>query len=131
MAAGAGHLELGVLLPRWATHMTDPWCIDWMLSGGRQSGSFILLHVVSPSGSAGLTEAWFYEGASKTTLVKRTRSSVQALTEPPFCTLLANVSLVETSHMAKHRVNVGRDYTPQGHGYWEVWFLGSHIPLEL
>lgn len=53
MAAGAGHLELGVLLPRWATHMTDPWCRDWRLSGGRQSGSFILLHVVSPSGSAG------------------------------------------------------------------------------
>lgn len=85
--------------------------IEWKLSGGRQSGlSFFFMwppHVAQMD-SQKLGSVREHPRPH----IKRSRSRVQALTKPPFCILLADVSLIKTSHMANPRVNVGRDYTP-------------------
>lgn len=102
--------------------------VEWVFSRGHQSGLPLFstwpLHFVWLDSS----ETWFCEGESKTTLINRTCSSVQALTMLPFCIAPANVPLAQASHMTKPRLNLGRNDSPQEHEYWEAWLTGSQVP---
>lgn len=91
---------------------------EWVLSEGRQSG--LPFFFMWPR--LGSVDAWFREGASKTTLTEKASSLVQTRIELPFCITLASVPLAKAGHTAKPRPHAGRD-TPQGHDGWEAWKL--------
>lgn len=122
----------------WHSHITGQW--SWLENGAwwgasvRASSFFFMW----PPSVAQLdsTEVWFCEDADKAMLNKKTSAHMQTCIEPPFCIILAGVSLAKASHVAKpslqeegtmlHRgMMAGRHGSPEPHAPWNSEMLSS------
>lgn len=130
-SARAVHLGLEVPPAKTARPHDRPtvMAVEWAFGGSHQSG--LPFFSMWPSHVAWMdsTEAWFCEGESKIMLTSSVSTSVQALIKPPFCITVDDVPLATASHMAKPRLGLGRNGTPQEPGILEAsWFVGGHMP---